>query len=421
MQDEISQLGTLEKETGNLEAESKLVDALLNKAKAAQQEAGHKLLQHQQAFVWKTYEDVSLDEISALIREAEQQQQNIEKLKNDVQTLKASLETQEKEFEQKQEQHEKAQKIASENEITIRTKVASLRLLSYEKFEKFTIEELQDNLAKGERKYKEIQQAYEAKRETAEKLNLEINSLKTRQEAEAAHLEELVKRVQKLDIDIRHLCTQEGFAGPEEVKQLLQQNLNTEAERKKIDEYKEELHSVRGSYQQLRKEAENKTYNEHYHLQRAYQLKETKEEVGQQKESLALQRKQVADFNAKLEQRAILGKELDRLTARLDNLREMSSLFRGSGFVNYASHIYLNDLCKAANERFMKLTQNNLELKLNENNDFIVLDSLNNGKTRLLKTLSGGQTFQAALCLALALAGKRKIAQPGRAKLFLSG
>ncbi len=50
------------------------------------------------------------------------------------------------------------------------------------------------------------------------------------------------------------------------------------------------------------------------------------------------------------------------------------------------------------------MTNNSLSLELSKDEEFIVRDYLNNGKTRLLKTLSGGQTFQAALCLALALA-----------------
>jgi exonuclease SbcC len=47
-------------------------------------------------------------------------------------------------------------------------------------------------------------------------------------------------------------------------------------------------------------------------------------------------------------------------------------------------------------------------LEIDDNNTFWVIDYLNGGKKRLLKTLSGGQTFQASLCLALALAEKVK-------------
>ena len=40
---------------------------------------------------------------------------------------------------------------------------------------------------------------------------------------------------------------------------------------------------------------------------------------------------------------------------------------------------------------------------MNETNEFEVRDFLSEGKTRAIKTLSGGQLFQASLCVALAL------------------
>ena len=404
VRNERRKLEELEKAIGNQENELKLIDTLLEKAELAWKQINDKLAQHQQTFVWKTYAEKTAAEVSTLIKNAEQQQSSLEKLKNESRTLKSNIEKQEKALEQIQKQHEEARKIAHEVEVTIHTKRNSIKILNADNLVKLPTEKLSSSLAKGEKEYKEIEQAYEQKREAVEKLMLDLKGLKTQKEADAIHWEDLVKKAQQLDQEIRHLCTEHAFAGPEEVKQLLQQKLNTDAERNKIDEYKEQLHGMRGSYQQLRKEAENKSYNEHYHRELVFQCNTLKEEVDVQKENLTLQRKQLADLAEKLEKRAKLGKALDQLTSRQENLKELSGLFRGSGFVNYASHIYLSDLCKAANERFMKLTKNNLSLELNENNDFIVRDYLNDGKTRLLKTLSGGQTFQAALCLALALA-----------------
>jgi exonuclease SbcC len=76
--------------------------------------------------------------------------------------------------------------------------------------------------------------------------------------------------------------------------------------------------------------------------------------------------------------------------------------------VKYVSGIYLKELCNTANTRFRKLTKNSLSLEIDDSNTFWVMDYLNGGKKRLLKSLSGGQTFQASLCLALALAEKVK-------------
>src|SRR5690606_27767300 len=66
--------------------------------------------------------------------------------------------------------------------------------------------------------------------------------------------------------------------------------------------------------------------------------------------------------------------------------------------------VYLQNLCKEANKRFYKLTNQQLQLEVDTNNNFQVRDFLNNGRLRSIKTLSGGQTFQASLSLALALA-----------------
>jgi exonuclease SbcC len=92
------------------------------------------------------------------------------------------------------------------------------------------------------------------------------------------------------------------------------------------------------------------------------------------------------------------------LENRKENLKTMLNLFKSSGFVNYISSVYLQQLCEAANERFHKLTRQQLRLEVTENNTFQVRDYLNEGRVRSVKTLSGGQTFQASLCLALALA-----------------
>ncbi|MGL4583441.1 MAG: SbcC/MukB-like Walker B domain-containing protein, partial [Flavobacterium sp.] len=70
----------------------------------------------------------------------------------------------------------------------------------------------------------------------------------------------------------------------------------------------------------------------------------------------------------------------------------------------YVSSIYLKNLCDMANARFHRLTNNQLSLQLNEANEFEIIDYLNNGKARSVKTLSGGQSFQVSLSLALALA-----------------
>lgn len=92
------------------------------------------------------------------------------------------------------------------------------------------------------------------------------------------------------------------------------------------------------------------------------------------------------------------------LELRKKELDTLERLFRGQGFVNFVSRIFLEQLCAVANQRFERMTRGQLQLKIGADNTFWVIDRLHGGRERLLKTLSGGQKFQASLALALALA-----------------
>jgi exonuclease SbcC len=105
---------------------------------------------------------------------------------------------------------------------------------------------------------------------------------------------------------------------------------------------------------------------------------------------------------------ADLLKEKEALEIRRADIDTLAKLFKSQGFVGFVSGMYLQNLCNQANERFSKMTRQALQLEIYETRpsefDFRVRDLLNEGRTRAVKTLSGGQKFQVALCLALALA-----------------
>ena len=109
-------------------------------------------------------------------------------------------------------------------------------------------------------------------------------------------------------------------------------------------------------------------------------------------------------INASLVEKAALLAHFEVLNTRSTNLVTLANMFNASGFVNYVSSIYLQNLADVANVRFHRMTKNQLSLTINSSNEFEVIDYLNDGASRSVKTLSGGQGFQASLCLALALA-----------------
>ncbi len=99
-----------------------------------------------------------------------------------------------------------------------------------------------------------------------------------------------------------------------------------------------------------------------------------------------------------------LTRSLSLLEEREERLNLLKGLFHGRGFVHYVSQRYLTELCARANERFMLFTRNAMRLELDpKSGDILVRDHYNNGQLRSVKTLSGGQTFQASFSFALAM------------------
>jgi len=108
----------------------------------------------------------------------------------------------------------------------------------------------------------------------------------------------------------------------------------------------------------------------------------------------------------KIKSKERLENALAELKIREENIKILKKLFTGKGFVNYVASIKLRNLCTAANKRFEKLTYNHLSLELvttAKSSEIVVRDRMNENKTRSIRTLSGGQTFQASLCMAIAL------------------
>jgi exonuclease SbcC len=212
------------------------------------------------------------------------------------------------------------------------------------------------------------------------------------------------KRAEDLEKELHQLCTEKNFSSLDDVRNLLELELDVEAEQDEINLFRTRLASCREQVEKLSAEAAGKQYHPEAHRAMLQTLEEARQASEDSHKNLVLAQKHLQGLSEKRQQSRDLQQALEKQQRRLDNLNELRNLFRGSGFVRYVSTVYLENLCRSANERFMKLTRNNLSMELNEEGEFIVRDYLNNGKTRLLKTLSGGQTFQAALCLALALA-----------------
>lgn len=213
----------------------------------------------------------------------------------------------------------------------------------------------------------------------------------------AEELESIQKRFE-LQLEISTLSNRD------EVELILLENLNLEENRALIATFEQELFSVKQSLDSLNESLSGLTWDETAYQESQFKITQKKEEFEQLYNRLIEKQTILNNLQAQWETKKEFQTRLNSLENRKENLKLMLNLFKSNGFVNYISSVYLQQLCEAANERFYKMTRQQLRLEIAENNSFQVRDYLNEGRVRSVKTLSGGQTFQASLCLALALA-----------------
>lgn len=215
-------------------------------------------------------------------------------------------------------------------------------------------------------------------------------------------------RLSGLELEYETQKKRHGFADESVLQALYHHSLDADKTDAEIRHFEDRRLLVQNSIDKLEAEVGVSDFDHEAFKKFLEELQEKKLALEGFRKELTLLIQDIEDSKNKLERKQELAKEFSILENRESNLKELDNLFRGSGFVKYVSTIYLKELCNTANLRFMKLTKNSLSLEIDDNNTFWVVDYLNGGKKRLLKTLSGGQTFQASLCLALALAEKVK-------------
>ncbi len=119
-----------------------------------------------------------------------------------------------------------------------------------------------------------------------------------------------------------------------------------------------------------------------------------------------------------IERAAKLREQVDAARAEHDVARLLGELLRSNRFERWMLAEALDVLVDAASQTLYALSQRRYSLASNDDEEFVVLDHGNADETRSVRTLSGGETFQASLALALALSDQlASLSTAGGAKL----
>lgn len=355
------------------------------------------------AFTWKGFENFSEDEIIDLLNKSRELETREKQLSEEMEAIRNQQKGQQSQKESLQARLQEIRQSVSSLDSKIDTLKHSLKTLKIEKAASMSEQDLKLKAEGLRQKYQVLGNEYERIESEINGLRLKVGNLEGEKKSLLKREQEIFSDLEKLESSIQDSLQAESVK-LEEVESTLGQKLDVDRIEKEVSEFRKEFHAVQQSILEIRKQSEGLQFSHEQFSSLKSEVETLEGEHEKSNEVLIRLKKEIQDLKAMLERKIQLDAELQKLNIRADNLKVLSNLFRSSGFVNYISSRYLVNLCNAANDKFYKLTRQRLRLEISENNDFQVRDYLNNGKVRSVKTLSGGQTFQASLCLALALA-----------------
>lgn len=232
------------------------------------------------------------------------------------------------------------------------------------------------------------------------------------------NLETIIGETDKCESEIERQIACGGFQSLESVRQILSSSFDEDDAQTQIDNFNRQMIEFSSQLAALSEQTSGKDRPAEENIESDEQTLSQKEK--EFKSCIANKggiEKEINLFETKLSQKTELEKEMKKAEARLDALNKLSQMFKGDKFIQFISTVYLEQLCAKANERLQIITNNKFAIRYWEEN-FEVIDNLNSGKTRSLKTLSGGQIFQASLCMALALVDTIRLNSDTREDFF---
>ncbi|WP_297979278.1 SbcC/MukB-like Walker B domain-containing protein, partial [uncultured Capnocytophaga sp.] len=249
----------------------------------------------------------------------------------------------------------------------------------------------------------QIEQDYQELIENKNKINLLYSQNKVQLKNTLELLEKNRKEYSIIEEQIKKEL-EEGGLEIERVEEILKNPISVEENRLKIQEFYVHYKVIQEHIAQLERKFSENSFNIDIYLKIEENFTSKEGEMKSANEICIKLDTELRQLEKSFEEKKEIIKEVEFYRQKNENIKLLDNIFRGQGFIQYISSIYMQQLCEYANERFRQMTRGQLSLQVNENNEFEVVDYLNEGKTRSVKTLSGGQAFQVSLSLALALA-----------------
>lgn len=414
LEDIQKKIDTTEQEAHQLQQQETAIEKILDRKKIFEEQLASEqnVLQqiqkdmenHLQQFTWKQFSPDHEDDFEKKRSDSFALEKKIEETDQTITLERETLEKENKVLEKYKNALEtfKLEEATKQKEINISR--SHLKILEWESYEQKTVTEVEDAYLKLKQSNTETEQLYQKASQQEKDLTPKLAEQKTIVNQTEKQISDFEKEISENQQTVDKALSENNFTTFNEVENILKQEINIQEVRAKIQQFKIDFETLKKVIEGLELKLKGLSFDDEQFSLAEKQFAEAQAELKQINDAVVTMTAEKGRLEKEYRKKEELLKELTKLQKRSENLKLMMNLFKGAGFVQYVSSIYLRQLCDHANIRFHRMTRNQLSLQLNENNDFEIIDYLNEGRSRSVKTLSGGQAFQVSLSLALALA-----------------
>ncbi len=270
------------------------------------------------------------------------------------------------------------------------------------------IEEQRSKINKFRVQYEQLKKLYETSREVVSNAEKEVA-------IRVSSVEEGQKEIIRLQKLLKEKLEYSNFADYEQFLNMKKTQEEIDILQKEINSYYQNLQSIKDLYQRLGEETKGLEKQDILILNTRYAELEQKQQVLQERHNIVFSRfnnnsKTIKQLTASIEQVKLL-EEKYSIIGKLANVSKGNNPQRIT-FERYVLAAYFDEIIIAANHRLTRMTGSRYFLKRKEEKgkgraqqglELEVFDNYT-GKSRHVKTLSGGEGFKASLALALGLA-----------------
>lgn len=358
---------------------------------------------HLKKFIWKEFNVNNEADFEEQRQRSFTIEKHLEELNEQISAEQKNLDKERNNLDSYNKALEKFRLDEAKKEEQIKTNEANLKILEWKNYAEKSVQEVEEIFHKLSESNRETEQNYLQLIKEEKEISPKLAEQKTIVNQLEKRISELEQEIAGNTLLIETALSEQQF-DQHKVLEILAEKIDVEEAKNLIQEFKIKFQTLKNSITELEQKLKDFAFDQEEFSAVESRFATLEAEVKTANDTVVKIKSEIERLEKEFNKKENLLKLLSQLQKRAENLKIMTNLFKGAGFVQYVSSIYLRQLCDHANVRFHRMTRNQLSLQLNDNNDFEIIDYLNEGRSRSVKTLSGGQAFQVSLSLALALA-----------------